>query len=76
MHVHGAYSNPGTQLGLMYVRHRTPLERKKSIAHPFFKHLVPAAKSAVVRIDFPGEVYCLHEIIIQIWDRFVFPGGN
>ena len=43
------------------------MKRKMSIAHPFFlsMHVVPATKSAMVRIDSPGEVYCLHEILCK-----------
>ena len=50
------------------------MKRKMSIAHPFFlsMHVVPATKSAMVRIDFPGEVYCPHQILFKFWTGLFF----
>lgn len=50
------------------------MKRKMPIAHPFFlsMHVVPATKSAMVRIDSPGEVYCPHEILFKLWTGLFF----
>lgn len=47
-------------------------ERSPSPILFFNMHVVPATKSAVVRIDSPGEVYCPHEILFKFWTGLFF----